>query len=586
MNKLLQNHYHCIHHSLLWLSLSISLLFGNSSWGSDYHWINVTLQSRFSNVSAAHPDVIAPVYLDNDFKYLWIDATGQPSAAALALVELVKPFTLLSEQHPITAPYRQFLQLQAQPLSLALPRYLLATDLLYSDMFSRLQHDIQNKLFIQVDEDNDHQEYRYGIPESEPSIEYRKPWQKETIERLRVAAGLSQVQRDQVLIQSINLLYPASPQKKPLLAAIQFWQARQSEGVWPQIPQGEKMLPGMIRPDWVPTLTEQLRKLQLLPSTYSPELHGRYDEQLVKAVKQFQGQHGQKVDGIIGPRTRRMLNLSPNYRVRQLAHNFRRLYHLPDQLGERYVMINMADYSLDLIERNQSSMSMRVIVGTPETRTPIMTQTLTSVILSPRWNIPQSIGYKSIFPNAQKNPNYLKDREIMVVEGWSEPAQEVMTEQIDFNLYDSPEAFPYRFVQLPGQYNQLGYVKFRLSNKKAIYLHDTPGKHLFERRDRALSNGCVRLEDALPLVDKLLAEKPYGWNEDKVQEVLRSKEERYIRMTPALPVYLMYWTVWADKSGQLQWRDDIYHKDQLSLPEAATDATLLAAKPSQPANDG
>lgn len=346
------------------------------------------------------------------------------------------------------------------------------------------------------------------------------------------------------------------------------------------------MLPGMIRPDWVPVLITQLKRRQLLPETYTPELADRYDNQLVNAVKQIQAQHGQLVDGIIGPRTRSVLNLSPDYRVRQLAHNFRRLYHLPEQLGERYLMINMADYSLELIEHNQSSMNMRVIVGTPDARTPIMTQTLTSVILSPRWNIPQSIGQKSIFPKVQQNPSYLQEREIKVVEGWSEPAQEIAPEQIDFKAYSSAEAFPYRFVQLPGQYNQLGYVKFRLSNKKAIYLHDTPGKHLFERRDRALSNGCVRLENALTLVDKLLAAEPYGWDEDRVQAVLRAKEEHYIRMTPALPVYLMYWTVWADKSGQLQWRDDIYHKDQLSLPEAATDATLLAAKPSQPANDG
>ncbi|OPX54266.1 Putative peptidoglycan binding domain-containing protein [Oceanospirillum multiglobuliferum] len=567
-----------------WLLLFFSLLLSSFSWGNESHWVNVTLQSRFEDFISAHPEVIAPVYLDNDFKYIWIDASGQPSAAALALINLVKPFTLLSEQHPLTAPYRKFLALQAQPLTLALPRYLLATDLLYSDMFARLQHDIQSGLFIQADQDNDHQEYRYGIPAAEPIIEQKKPWQEITLEQLRLAAALPEEQRNSLLTRGIKQLYPTSEQKEPLLAAIDFWLQRKKEGAWPALPYGEKMLPGMIRPDWIPPLISQLQRLQLLAQDYQPELQDRYDDQLVSAVKKIQAQHGQLVDGIIGPRTRRVLNLSPDYRIRQLAHNFRRLYHLPEQLGERYMMINMANYSLDLIEYEQSSMSMRVIIGTPDARTPIMTQTLTSVILSPRWNIPKSIGYKSIFPKAQKNPSYLQDREIMVVEGWNEPAQEVPTEQIDFNAYSSPEAFPYRFVQLPGQHNQLGYVKFRLSNKKAIYMHDTPGKHLFERRDRALSNGCVRLEDALPLVDKLLAAKPYGWDEEKVQEVLRSKEERYIRMTPALPVYLMYWTVWADKSGQLQWRDDIYHKDQLPNPQP--EDTLLAAKPIQSRSDG
>ncbi len=256
----------------------------------------------------------------------------------------------------------------------------------------------------------------------------------------------------------------------------------------------------------------------------------------------------------------------------------RQIFALPDRLGDRYMMINMADYKLELVEKNKPTMEMRVIVGSPEQRTPIMKQALTSVILSPRWNIPQSIGVKSILPRVRSNPNYLKDREMQIVDGWNSPAREVPVEQINFNDFEEdPEQFPYRFVQLPGKYNQLGYVKFRLSNNKAIYMHDTPAKHLFNRRDRAMSNGCVRLEDALPLVDRLLSDKPWGWTEDRVQEVLRSKEERYLKMEPYLPVYLMYWTVWQDENGNLQWRDDIYSKDFLPGPEQA-EKLLIAAK--------
>lgn len=543
-------------------------------------WVDVTLRSRFDDAKTSFAAQVAPAYLDNDFKHIWLTDNNQPNAAALELVKLVRLFTALSPtpaQHAWLQPYQQFLSWQQQPMDLALPRYLLATDLIYSEMYARLRHDIATERFIQADQDEDHQEYRYGGVAVGSNRSAPGPWAQDTTLALKTAAVLPIKQRDAYLLRQIKQLYPSSPQAAPLQQAMEYWQ-QQSLQPWPKLAQAERLDPGMIRESWMPGLIEQLKRLQVLAADYQAAIPGRYDSQLVAAVKKVQAQHGQSVDGIIGIQTRRALNLAPKYRVARLAHNFRRLYHLPAQLGERYMMINMADYKLELVEKNKPTMAMRVIVGSPEHRTPIMKQSLTSVILSPRWNIPQSIGMKSILPRAQRNPNYLQSREIQVVNGWSSPAREVPIDQIDFNAFEDPEQFPYRFVQLPGQFNQLGYVKFRLSNNKAIYMHDTPAKHLFNRRERAMSNGCVRLEDALPLVDRLLAHKPWGWTEDRVQDVLRSKEERYLKMEPYLPVYLMYWTVWQDDNGNLQWRDDIYNKDRLPESEQAKKILLTAQK--------
>ena len=543
-------------------------------------WIGVTLHSRFDNTKADFAPQIAPAYLDNDFKHIWLNASGEPGAAANELTQLVKVFAAMDlprQPHPWLQPYQNFLALQQQPLELPLPRYLLATDLLYSEMYARLRHDIATQRFIQADEDDDHQEYRYGGVALNSFESKAKPWMNDLQLELKTASALPGDQREKYLQRQIKALYPKNSQIPVLLEALNYWQ-QQKLTPWPQLPVDKHLAPGMIRESWMPVLIEQLQRLQVLPMDYSPVIPGRYDDKLVGAVKKVQAQHGQTIDGIIGLQTRRVLNLPPENRVLRLAHNFRRLYHLPEQLGNRYMMINMADYKLELIEENKPTMEMRVIVGSPEHRTPIMKQMLTSVILSPRWNIPQSIGVKSILPRIKKNPNYLKSREMQIVDGWSSPAKEVPVEQINFNDFsDNPDQFPYRFVQLPGEYNQLGYVKFRLSNNKAIYMHDTPAKHLFSRRERAMSNGCVRLEDALSLVDRLLAQEPWGWNRRRVQDVLRSKEERYLKMKPYLPVYLMYWTAWQDKEGHIQWRDDIYNKDRLPGPEQV-EKLLIAAK--------
>ncbi len=565
------------------LTLIVSLLLlplsgaGLANERYEEEWVNIALNSRFQGLQSDYGSLMSSSYLDNNFQYLWMDHDGQPNTAAKALIKLATPFTDLAEEHPWLAPYKTFLQRAQQPLELPLPRYLLATDLLYSDMFARIQQDLASERFIQADSDNDHRAYGHSTPDSQPLQNEISDWQLGYQLQLKTAATLDDSDRSDYLTQQIEQLYPNSPQSKALISALDFWRAKQGDD-WPQLDVGNSLTTGEIRPDWIPVLIQQLQKLDLLAEDYTPELADRYDDKLVAAVKKVQAQHGQKVDGIIGPKTRKVLNLTPKDRVRQLAHNFRRLYHLPQEMGEQYVMVNMADYRLQLIKQGQESLSMKVIVGTPKARTPIMTQTLTSVILSPRWNVPKGIASRLIFPQAKADPDYLRQRGIIVLDGWSQPAAEVPLEQIDFSTYNSPYDFPYRFVQLPGNSNLLGYVKFRLSNNKAIYMHDTPGKHLFEKTELALSNGCIRLEKALLLADHLLTDY---WNSDRVQSVLNAKEETYLPTAQAeMPVYLMYWTVWQDENGQLQWRDDVYRKDQLPAV-SDTGKTLLATTEKQ-----
>lgn len=120
----------------------------------------------------------------------------------------------------------------------------------------------------------------------------------------------------------------------------------------------------------------------------------------------------------------------------------------------------------------------------------------------------------------------------------------------------------YRIVQKSGHYNQLGKAKFRLSNQQAIYLHDTPYRQVFNKDNRDLSAGCVRLEDADQLVLAVLKDDK-KWTVERINRTYQQGEERYVKIHPKVAVYLMYWSVWTDNAGRLQWREDIYHKDTL-----------------------
>ncbi len=224
-------------------------------------------------------------------------------------------------------------------------------------------------------------------------------------------------------------------------------------------------------------------------------------------------------------------------------------------------MINMADQRLTFIEQQQLKLDMKIVIGRDGLRTPIMNQWLTSIVLNPLWNVPTSIAKKSILPRALQNPDYLSSRDYALVDGWHTPSRFVSLDQLPADAFEN-EKSGYRIVQKTGRHNQLGKVKFRLSNQQAIYLHDTPYRHVFNDSNRDLSAGCVRLEGADQLALAVLSSDP-SWTQERINQTYQQGEERYLKINPKVAVYLMYWSVWTDTAGRLQWREDIYNKDTL-----------------------
>jgi murein L,D-transpeptidase YcbB/YkuD len=130
--------------------------------------------------------------------------------------------------------------------------------------------------------------------------------------------------------------------------------------------------------------------------------------------------------------------------------------------------------------------------------------------------------------------------------------------------------FPYRIRQEPGEMNALGRVKFMFPNKFSVYLHDTPARELFGENSRAFSSGCIRLERPLDLAALLLHDDPQ-WSREQIDAFVGNGVERMVRLPQPIPVHLLYWTVWVDDAGALQFRDDIYGRDAPVLRELRED---------------
>jgi len=282
---------------------------------------------------------------------------------------------------------------------------------------------------------------------------------------------------------------------------------------------------------------------------FEPDL---FDEPMVEALQRFQARHGLNLDGVIGPATLRQLNVTPRKRAEQIAVNLERLRWQNRDLGERHVIVNLAAFTMSVINNGRQEFTTLAVVGKARRfRTPEFTQTLTHIIVNPSWNVPYSIASKEILPLLQEDPTYLS-RKGMRLLGADE-------ETIDWATVTAG-SFPGRIVQRPGRGNALGTVKFMFPNRLSIYMHDTPSKRLFGRDVRAYSHGCVRLQKPHEFAAYLLT----GQVEDPMdyfQSVLSKRRERRITLDKPMPVHVTYRSAWIDEHGIEQFRGDIYGRD-------------------------
>ncbi|WP_245879659.1 L,D-transpeptidase family protein [Zobellella endophytica] len=302
----------------------------------------------------------------------------------------------------------------------------------------------------------------------------------------------------------------------------------------------------------VPVLRERLRLLGDLASSAPPAEPDHYDAELEQAVRQFQQRHGLMVDGVVGRHTYSWLDVTPLTRAQLLMRSMLRTL-IGDALPSSYLLVNIPEYRLRLYQEQAMVLESDVIVGRGSRKTPIMASEITNVVVNPPWNVPRSIINKDILPRLYQDPDYIyrEGFEVLDRDGRIVPGEEWFARL--------PEGFPYHLRQRPGSRNALGAYKFHLPNNDAIYLHDTPSRGLFSRDSRALSSGCVRVEEAEQLAQWLLGEQ---WSPSRLADLKASQRTRWLKVSRPLPVLMVYWSGWSGADGRLHFRDDIYGFDR------------------------
>ena len=262
---------------------------------------------------------------------------------------------------------------------------------------------------------------------------------------------------------------------------------------------------------------------------------GVFDTALYEAVLQFEHRMGLKEDGVIGTTFIKELNVTISERVQQILVNLERMRWMPAQDDSNHIFVNIPDYKMYVYDSSKLRFSMNVIVGKTATSTTIFSGNLKYVVFSPYWNVPSGILNKEVLPGIKRNKNYLANHNMEWNGG--------------------------QVRQKPGPNNSLGLVKFLFPNSYDIYLHDTPSKSLFGESNRAFSHGCIRLGEPQKLAEYLLRNDP-SWSTQKIVAAMNKGKEQYVTLKETVPVFIAYFTCWVDRQGNINFRNDVYGRDQ------------------------
>lgn len=277
-----------------------------------------------------------------------------------------------------------------------------------------------------------------------------------------------------------------------------------------------------------------------------------YDSTTVEAIKKFQKRHHLQADGIIGFGTIKALNFSKNERREQIFANLERWKWFPSDFGDTYLLVNLPEFIMSYVITNDTITSERVIIGKKTRKTPILSSKLTNFVFNPTWTVPPTILKEDLTPAASKNRNYFEKNRMTIYNSKGEivSAQDWLPEK----------ARSYRYVQQPGSDNSLGLVKFNFANRHSVYLHDTNNRGNFGRENRAISSGCVRVENPLKLAKKVMKLENDSWNLEKIDSIIATKNSKLIPIKKEIKVHLLYWTNSVDKND-LHFYDDCYNLD-------------------------
>ena len=318
------------------------------------------------------------------------------------------------------------------------------------------------------------------------------------------------------------------------------------------IKDGAVVKPGKSDPR-VPTLRARLEQLGFIgASQVAAGEENKLDQDLVIGLMAFQTSANLKPSGQIDAKTLKAINTDNDAQARQkLVYSMERLRWLPKNLGLRHVFVNQPAYDVHVMDGDKVAWKSRVIVGQPTKQTYSFSNQIQTVVFNPKWGVPASIIINEYAPKMRRDPGYLDRNGFIVVDL---NGNEIGSNSVDwYNVSATPN---FGLQQLAGDGNALGELKFLFPNAHDIYMHDTPTKNLFNDPVRALSHGCVRVQNPREFAQVLL-----GWNKEAVARSLLDPSTHSVQLPQKVPVHLAYFTAWTDDEGKIKYYDDIYGRD-------------------------
>ena len=309
---------------------------------------------------------------------------------------------------------------------------------------------------------------------------------------------------------------------------------------------------------------KQLQKRLTESNSVAPGKKALDSTELSTAIKKYQVQKGIKADGKYGKELISSLNSNDAEKFKRIAITLDRYKQLPEKMPGKYIWVNLPAFYLELVNADTVVFESKVICGKPETRTPLLTSEISDIITYPTWTVPTSIIVKQYLPKLKNNPNYISRIGLKLMNGKGEV---INPNSINWAKYS--RGIPYRIVQGSGDNNSLGVIKFNFDNPYAVYLHDTNQRYLFKNASRALSHGCVRVQEWQKLAyyiagnDSTLSKRTDSlkYTADSIRNWISHKERHVIDVKNHIALFIRYFSC-EGKNGTIKFYEDIYGEDK------------------------
>jgi len=464
---------------------------------------------------------IKEFYKNNLFKTVWTKDEDRKNL--IALIQSTEAEGLNPEDYNLNTLEKK----EKARLTLS-EKEIVATDILFTESFQRLANHLYNG---KVD----------------PTQLY-KDWDMYP-KTLKAIDLLQEALRNHTVEETLDTLKPKHIVYKQLIKSLVKINSYPNDNIG-TIRVADKIKPN----DTTETIKTVKERLAFWGDYQKPDsLTAIYDDKTVEAVKRFQERHGLLADGIIGKGTAAAMNITKNQRKQQIMANLERWRWYPRDLGTDYVIVNIPDFKLYVVKDKDTVRSHKVVVGREKRRTPVLSSKFSNLVINPTWTVPPTIIKEDLGPSAARNRGYFAATGITIYN--------MRGEVVNPYSWNAAKPNNYRYVQKPGLNNSLGLVKFNFPNGHLVYLHDTNHRELFALNGRALSSGCIRVENPLDLAYYILETDESVMNKQRVEKIIESKKTSGIPLKKPIFIHQWYWTSWMDKNGLLEFRNDIYNLD-------------------------